>query len=51
LSQDSRSVSVSNAMRSLIKSPDQQHWIEKVLAVDALSSAWRDDLSRRLNSY
>jgi MOSC domain-containing protein YiiM len=51
LSQDSRSVAVNNAMRALIKHPDQRRWIDKVLAVDALSSAWRDDLSRRLNSH
>ena len=51
LSQDSGSVSVSNAIGALIKSPDQRRWIEKVLAVEALSSAWREDLSRRLNSH
>ena len=49
LSRDIRAVSVSNSMRALIKSPDQRRWIDMVLAVDSLSSAWRDDLSRRIN--
>ncbi|MGI9213257.1 MAG: MOSC domain-containing protein, partial [Methylococcaceae bacterium] len=50
LSLEDRPITVSDAMRALIKHPEQRRWIEKVLAVDALSSAWREVLRRRLNS-
>ena len=50
VSQDELAVTISDAMKALIKGPDQRLWIERVLAVEALSSAWRDDLERRLNS-
>lgn len=49
-SQDKLAVTISDAMKALIKGADQHLWIERVLAVEALSSAWRDDLERRLHS-
>ena len=51
LSKHARAITIQDAMQALIKHPDQRTRIEKVLAVDALSSAWRDDLSRRMNSH
>lgn len=45
--QDPRKVSVPNAMKALIKGPEQAHWIATVLDVPALSAAWREDLEKR----
>lgn len=43
-------VSVRDAMRALQSGPDRREWIERVLAVPALSAAWREDLTQRLKS-
>ena len=43
-------ITVANAMRALIPAPEQQDWMSKVIAIDALSDAWRQDLGRRLES-
>ena len=40
-------VSIRDAMRALVKGPQQQDWIRKVLAQEALSEAWRQDLTER----
>lgn len=45
---DPQRLCVSDAMKALQKGPEQRYWIEKVLSVNALSSAWREDMSRRL---
>ena len=45
--EDPRKVSVPNAMKALIKGPDQAFWITQALSVPALSTAWRDDLEER----
>jgi MOSC domain-containing protein YiiM len=41
-------VSISDAMHAWISGPAQLEWIEKVLAINALSAAWRNDLTKRL---
>ena len=45
---DPHAVTVRDAMRALIKGPRQQEWIRRVLAVEGLSDAWRQDLMNRL---
>ena len=50
VSEDKLAVTISDAMKALIKVPDQRLWIKRVLAVESLSSAWREDLERRLSS-
>lgn len=45
---DPRRVSIRNAMRAWMSGPAQPEWIDKVLAVNALSDAWRKDLTQRL---
>lgn len=45
---DPRRVSIRDAMHAWISGPTQQEWIEKVLAINALSAAWRNDLTQRL---
>lgn len=45
--EDPLAVSIPNAMKALIKGPDQYHWIQRVLRVPALSVAWREDLETR----
>lgn len=45
--EDPRAVSIPNAMKALLKGPDQLHWIQRVLDVPALSAAWREDLEAR----
>lgn len=40
-------VSIPNAMKALIKGPDQAFWIAQALSVPALSTAWREDLVER----
>lgn len=47
-SRDTKRVSISYAMRALLKSPHQEETIRRVLSVDALSDAWRHDLEKRL---
>ena len=46
--QDPKGVSISTAMKALIKGPEQTLYIQKVLEVSALSMAWREDLQKRL---
>lgn len=48
--QDPLRVSVRDAMRAMLNGPDRREWIERVLAVSALSMAWREDLAQRLKS-
>ena len=48
VSADPHAVTVRDAMQALIKGPRQQEWIRRVLAVDGLSDAWRQDLTNRL---
>jgi len=43
-------ISVADAMRALIPGPERREWMQKVLAIDALSAAWHQDLGRRLES-
>ncbi|NDG86693.1 MAG: MOSC domain-containing protein, partial [Gammaproteobacteria bacterium] len=43
-------ISILEAMKCLIPSPDQRPMIERVLANEALSLAWRLDLQNRLSS-
>jgi MOSC domain-containing protein YiiM len=45
--EDPKAVSIPNAMKALLKGPDQLHWIQRVLEVPALSAAWREDLEAR----
>ena len=45
--EDCRKVSIPNAMKALIKGPDQAFWIAQALSVPALSAAWREDLEER----
>lgn len=47
---DPHRVSIQEAMQALLKGPRQQEFIRKVLAVDALSAAWQEDLGQRLKS-
>jgi MOSC domain-containing protein YiiM len=44
---DPHKVSIPNAMKALIKGPDQAFWIAQALSVPALSTAWREDLEER----
>ncbi len=48
VSSDPLTVTIRDAMHALIKGPQQQEWIRRVLAVEGLSEAWRQDLSNRL---
>ena len=48
VSSDPLAVTIRDAMHALIKGPKQQEWIRRVLAVQGLSEAWRQDLSNRL---
>lgn len=43
-------VSICDAMHAWISGPTQPKWIDKVLAVNALSAAWRNDLIQRLKN-
>jgi len=45
--EDPLKVSIPNAMKALIKGPEQAFWIAQVLSVPALSLAWRKDLEER----
>lgn len=47
---DALKVSIPNAMKALIKGPDQHYWILQALKVPALSTAWREDLEARARS-
>jgi MOSC domain-containing protein YiiM len=47
---DSSGVSIPDAMKAILAGPDQVYWIQKVLDVQALSNAWREDLHKRLSS-
>ena len=42
------SIRIDEAMKCLIKGPEQIDWIHRALKVDALSAAWREDLQKRL---
>jgi MOSC domain-containing protein YiiM len=44
-------LSVRDAMHALISGPEQADWIAKVLAIDALSAAWRVDLTQRRKQH
>ena len=46
---DPLKVSIPVAMQALLKGPKHREVLQKVLAVPALSKAWRDDLLSRLN--
>jgi MOSC domain-containing protein YiiM len=48
--EDPRKVSIPNAMKALIKGPDQALWIAQTLSVPALSTAWREDLKERAHT-
>jgi MOSC domain-containing protein YiiM len=48
VSSDPLAVTVRDAMQALMKGPQQQECIRRVLAVEGLSEAWRHDLSNRL---
>jgi MOSC domain-containing protein YiiM len=50
LHQDPHQVSIPDAMKALLKGPEQKHWIQRALEVPALSAAWREDLETRLHS-
>jgi MOSC domain-containing protein YiiM len=41
-------VSIRDALHAWTSGPTQPEWIEKVLAINALSAAWRNDLTKRL---
>lgn len=43
-------ITVAAAMRALIPGPEQHDWMRKIIAIDALSAAWRQDIGRRLES-
>lgn len=45
--EDALTVSIPNAMKALVKGPDQGFWIAQALNVPALSTAWREDLKAR----
>ena len=48
---DGHGVSIADAMKAIIPGTDQLEWIRKVLSVDALSEAWREDLQKRQNAF
>ncbi|MFN5745976.1 MAG: MOSC domain-containing protein [Methylococcaceae bacterium] len=50
IERDPKGVPVAEAMQALLKGPSQSIIIRKVLAIAALSSAWREDLEQRLTS-
>lgn len=48
--EDERRVNIRDAMLAVNKGPRQREFIEKVLAVPALSIAWRDELLQKLGA-
>lgn len=48
---DPHRLSIRECMLAQIKGPTQRSMIERVLAVPALSAAWREELERRLQSH
>jgi len=45
LSQDSERLTIQDAMQALLPGPQQQTVLQRALKIDALSQAWRDELS------
>lgn len=48
--EDPERLDIRDAMLALIKGPRQKTVIERALRIEALSAAWRNDLSKRLNA-
>lgn len=48
--EDPLKISIADAMKALLKGPEQRDWIQRVLEVPALSTAWREDLEQRAHS-
>ena len=49
ISEDPMRLSIEQSMLALYKGPKQKQIIERALKIDALSDAWRMDLSERQN--
>ena len=48
---DDHGISIADAMKAIIPGADQLDWIRKVLSVEALSEAWREDLQKRQHAF